>query len=347
MKDKSVLILYTGGTAGMVRNQDGALAPFNFQQIQDLLPEIHRLPFAVEHWAVDKPIDSSNLKPELWNQLAEVIHEKYEHHLGFVVLHGTDTMAYTATALSFLLQGLSKPVILTGAQLPIGDIRTDAKENILTALEIAGAVNLGLPVVPEVCIYFDYALFRGNRSSKLSSDRFEAFGSPNYPKLAEAGTQIKFFQPFIQAVDQPSTFKKVTFIARVATLRLFPGITAAHLKAILSSDEWDVVILQTYGSGNAPSEPSIMDVFKHATQSGKVIINISQCHSGRVVQEAYEVGRQLSEIGVLGGFDLTMEAALVKTMYLLGQEPFQTENFKQQFARNIAGELSEFASNNH
>ena len=346
-QNNSVLLLYTGGTAGMVRNHDGVLVPFDFEQIESLLPELQRLPFQISHWATEKPIDSSNLKTPLWNELAEVIEREYEKHIGFVILHGTDTMAFSATALSFLLKNLHKPVVFTGAQLPIGDIRTDAKENILTALEIAGAEAMGLPVVPEVCIYFDYSLFRGNRSIKQSSDRFEAFSSPNFPKLAEAGTHIRFHQDFFHRAVGSFSIQKSNFSNRVATLRLFPGMGENHVLPLTTSPHWDVVILRTYGSGNAPSEPEIMNALRQATNSGKVIVNITQCMSGRVVQDTYEVGRQLSEIGVVEGLDLTLEAALVKAMFILGRGPFDSGSFKKEFQTILAGEMTASSEFHH
>ncbi len=339
-KKNSVLLLYTGGTAGMIRNKEGVLVPFDFEQIESLLPELDRLPFQIQHWATKKPIDSSNLKPDLWSELAEVIASEYDQHMGFVILHGTDTMAFSATALSFLLKNLGKPVVFTGAQLPIGDIRTDAKENILTALEIAGAQAMGMPVVPEVCIYFDYSLFRGNRSIKQSSDRFEAFSSPNFPKLAEAGTHIRFHQDFFHRTLGSFSIQKSNFSNRVATLRLFPGMGENHVLPLTTSLHWDVIILRTYGSGNAPSDPSIMNALKKATEAGKVIVNITQCTTGRVVQDTYEVGRQLTEIGVIEGLDLTLEAALVKTMFILGHGSFDSRRFKKEFQINIAGEMT-------
>ncbi len=339
-KKNSVLLLYTGGTAGMIRNKEGVLVPFDFEQIESLLPELDRLPFHIQHWATEKPIDSSNLKPDLWSELADVIASEYDQHMGFVILHGTDTMAFSATALSFLLKNLGKPVVFTGAQLPIGDIRTDAKENILTALEIAGAEAMGMPVVPEVCIYFDYSLFRGNRSIKQSSDRFEAFSSPNFPRLAEAGTHIRFYQDIFLQPAAPFALQYSAFSNRVATLRLFPGMTENHVLPLTTSPHWDVIILRTYGSGNAPSEPTIMNALKKATEAGKVIVNITQCTTGRVVQDTYEVGRQLTEIGVIEGLDLTLEAALVKTMFILGQGSFDSRRFKKAFQINIAGEMT-------
>ncbi len=339
-KKNSVLLLYTGGTAGMIRNKEGVLVPFDFEQIESLLPELDRLPFHIQHWATEKPIDSSNLKPDLWSELADVIASEYDQHMGFVILHGTDTMAFSATALSFLLKNLGKPVVFTGAQLPIGDIRTDAKENILTALEIAGAQAMGMPVVPEVCIYFDYSLFRGNRSIKQSSDRFEAFSSPNFPKLAEAGTHIRFHQDFFHRTLGSFSIQKSNFSNRVATLRLFPGMGENHVLPLTTSLHWDVIILRTYGSGNAPSDPSIMNALKKATEAGKVIVNITQCTTGRVVQDTYEVGRQLTEIGVIEGLDLTLEAALVKTMFILGHGSFDSRRFKKEFQINIAGEMT-------
>lgn len=339
-KKNSVLLLYTGGTAGMIRNKEGVLVPFDFEQIESLLPELDRLPFHIQHWATKKPIDSSNLKPDLWSELAEVIASEYDQHMGFVILHGTDTMAFSATALSFLLKNLGKPVVFTGAQLPIGDIRTDAKENILTALEIAGAQAMGMPVVPEVCIYFDYSLFRGNRSIKQSSDRFEAFSSPNFPKLAEAGTHIRFHQDFFHRTLGSFSIQKSNFSNRVATLRLFPGMGENHVLPLTTSLHWDVIILRTYGSGNAPSDPSIMNALKKATEAGKVIVNITQCTTGRVVQDTYEVGRQLTEIDVIEGLDLTLEAALVKTMFILGHGSFDSRRFKKEFQINIAGEMT-------
>lgn len=340
MNANAILIIYTGGTVGMVRSTEtGSLVPFNFAQIAGLLPELKRFPFAIDHHTIEPPIDSSDITPEHWRMMAKLVADNYEKYDGFVVLHGTDTMAYSATALSFLLQNLGKPVVFTGAQLPIGEVRTDARENILTAIELAGAVHFGMEPVNEVTVYFDYYLFRGNRCIKSSNNRFEAFSSPNYPPLAEAGTAIRINKPYLLKSAGEFSYEDVSFSESVAMLTLFPGISESQVRAVLMNPDLKAVVLSTYGSGNIPGMKWLHALLKEAVDAGTLLINVSQCRSGRVEQGHYEAGRILRDIGVIGGIDLTFEAAVVKAQWLLGKGICERSLFEQAFSKSVAGEL--------
>ncbi|MFD2521265.1 asparaginase [Emticicia soli] len=337
----SVLMIYTGGTLGMVfDSKSKSLVPFNFNEILTNVPELHRLEFELTILALEKPIDSANIKPAIWVEIARIIHDNFEEFDAFVVLHGTDTMAYTASALSFLLENLSKPVILTGAQLPIGIARTDARENLITALEIASAKINGRPIVPEVAVYFNSYLLRGNRAKKKESSQFNAFRSENYPNLAEAGVTIDYNFPFIRPyrTDLPLQLHE-QLDENVMILKLFPGMQQGLIHNIFNTKGLKGVVLETYGAGNAPSESWFLDELKQATDAGIVIFNVSQCDGGRVLQGTYQTSRKLEEIGVVSGSDITTEAAITKMMFLLGKEN-SPERVKFDLERDICGEMS-------
>ncbi len=333
-----ILILYTGGTFGMTYDAQGVLIPFDFGEILHHLPTLKTLALELTVISFDKPIDSSNIEPSHWQALARIIEDHYETHDGFVVLHGTDTMAYTASALSFMLHGLAKPVVFTGAQLPISQPRSDARENLITALEVASAEKNGVPLVPEVCIYFNYELLRGNRSKKVESMQFDAFDSGNYPPLAKAGVKIDYNFAVIRSVRRTplQVFSKID--TNVVVLKLFPGIQESAIRSLLTIPGLKAAVMETYGSGNAPSTGSLIPNLKAAIDAGVMILNVSQCPGGRVMQGRYETSRELQKIGVIGCADMTTEAALTKAMVLLGE--FGPEKTATMMSEPIAGELS-------
>lgn len=334
-----ILIIYTGGTIGMVNNPlTGALIPFDFEQIQQNVPELARLNYDLAVHSFDPIMDSSNMEPKIWAELAQIISDTYQEYDGFVILHGSDTMAYTASALSFMLKNLSKPVVLTGSQLPIGEIRTDAKENLITALEIVAMKNNGVAMVPEVCIYFDYQLFRGNRSIKYNSEKFEAFQSPNYHILAEAGVNLSFYNNYIR--PQPAEPFKIqpNFNANIGVLKMYPGITAQAVHAITRSSV-DAIVLETFGSGNTTTAQWFLDSLQEALDQGKLIVDISQCQGGSVELGKYETSKKLQQMGIISGFDMTFEATITKLMYLMGQnlEPAKISSLMEV---SLRGELT-------
>jgi L-asparaginase len=335
-----ILIIYTGGTFGMTYDSDGVLIPFDFSLILEHLPTLKNLALELTVISFETPIDSSNIVPAHWKLLATIISDNYGSHDGFVILHGTDTMAYTASALSFMLDGLSKPVIFTGAQLPITEARSDARENLITALDFATAKNPnGTPVVPEVCIYFDYELLRGNRSKKVESMQFDAFDSGNYPPLAKAGVKIDYNFSVIRPVPNGSKLNLLTNIdTGISILKLFPGISQEAIEAVFTSKNLKAVILETYGSGNAPTSTYLLKTLKTAIERGVIVLNISQCPGGMVLQGKYETSRELQGIGVIGGADMTTEAAVTKLMLLLGE--FGVEKTRILLTKNLAGELT-------
>ena len=340
-RSTSVLMIYTGGTLGMVYDtKSRSLVPFDFNEIHTNVPELQRLDFELTILALEKPIDSSNMTPLNWIEIARIVYNNFEEYDAFVILHGTDTMAYTASALSFLLENLSKPVILTGAQLPIGVARTDARENLITALEIASAKINGRPVIPEVAIYFNSYLLRGNRAKKKESSQFNAFRSENYPFLAEVGVTIDYNFPFIRPYRSDLSLQLHEHLdENVMILKLFPGIHQNMIHNLLNTKGLKGIVMETYGAGNAPSEEWFLNELKQAVDNGLVIFNVSQCDGGRVLQGTYQTSRKLQDIGVISGSDITTEAAITKMMYLFGQDAL-SERVKYRLEKDICGEMS-------
>lgn len=337
----NILILYTGGTIGMIRKDNGSYEPFSFENLSNQIPELSQFPVAIEVDSFDEPIDSSNMTPEHWIRIVRRIERDYNNYDAFLILHGSDTMAYTSSALSFMLQNLSKPVLLTGSQLPVGIPRSDARENILTSLEIAAATNNeGGPLVPEVAVYFEYNLYRGNRLQKVSSQDFEAFHSPNYPLLAEAGVQIKYHPNFIRPANARQFEVSEVLERHISVLHCYPGMTAELNLPIIQNPQNKAIILRSFGSGNAPGEPWLLEALAEAIKQGVPVINVSQCAAGEVEMAKYDAGRKYQEIGVLSAGDMTFEAALTKAMVLLGRG-LNGEDFQMQYRENLAGELSD------
>jgi L-asparaginase len=340
-KETSVLLIYTGGTIGMVNDPvTNSLVPIDFEHISDQVPELKKFGYNLRSVSFDPVSDSSNIDPEIWVKMAAVIEANYADFEGFVVLHGTDTMAYSASALSFMLENLNKPVIFTGSQLPIGVLRTDGKENLITAVEIAAAQNYRLPIVPEVCIYFDNKLMRGNRTAKLSAEHFDAFDSPNYPPLAEVGLHIKYNTNFINYTDPKNNLVvHKAFNNNIAVLKLFPGINPNFVKATVNTTGLLALIIETFGSGNAPTYRWFIEELKGFMTRGGIILNITQCHGGSVEMGLYETSREMLEAGVLSGRDITSEASVTKLMHLLGTIS-DREKIVSSINNSLAGEIS-------
>ena len=343
MSRVSILLIYTGGTIGMRQDAvTSALVPFNFSQITEEVPELKRFGYNIDSYSFDPLIDSSDASPRFWIDIAKLIEDNYSKYDGFVVLHGTDTMSYTASALSFMFENLEKPVVLTGSQLPIGMLRTDGKENLISAIEIAAAKRKdGYPMVPEVAVYFENQLFRGNRTVKYSAETFNAFRSDNYPPLAEIGISIRYNKNNIRYPESwgNKLVMNTNLDNRVAILKIFPGIGKETIESILSISGLRAVVLESFGSGNAPSKSWFTGALKIAIEKGLIVLNITQCMVGSVNMEAYSTGLNVKETGVLGGYDMTTEAAITKLFFLLGQTN-DTEEIKQLMRVNLRGEVS-------
>lgn len=338
-----ILLIYTGGTIGMIKDYESqALKAFNFDQIIDKIPELKQLNCEIETISFDEPIDSSNMNISYYIKIADILEENYVHFDGFVVLTGSDTMSYTSSAISFMLENLNKPVIFTGSQLPIGDLRTDAKENLITSIEIASSRKGNEPIIKEVGLYFEYKLYRANRTSKISAEQFEAFDSPNYPALAKSGVHLTFNTKRLldEHNEDDALIVRKRLDPNIAILKIFPGMTEGVVQSILGVQGLKGVILESYGSGNAPTYPWFIQSLEKAIAEGIHIVNVTQCYGGSVLMGHYETSTELKRIGVIDGKDITTESALAKLMYLLGEE-LNTTDFKYHFAKSLRGEISD------
>lgn len=334
---QTILLIYTGGTIGMMEDpESGSLVPFDFAQLRLHVPEMRRFTCTIEVVSFDEPIDSSDVNIASWQRMAELVELNYDHYDGFVILHGTDTMAYSASALSFMLQNLAKPIIFTGSQLPIGQIRTDGKENLITAIEIAADTENGAPIVQEVCVLFQSKLFRGNRIHKYSTENFDAFESANLPALAEIGIHIQYRRDLLLRPQGKLTIRK-SFDDHVGVLKIFPGISKNYVEGVLSIPGMKAFVLETFGAGNGPTDTWFLDALRSATSNGIIILNVTQCNKGMVAQGLYETSSAFNAIGIISGGDINTEAALVKLMYLLGLN-YTADDIKSVLLESISGE---------
>jgi L-asparaginase len=335
-----ILLIYTGGTIGMQKDfETGALKAFNFSKLLQKVPELKLLDCAIETYSFENPIDSSNIQPDSWVAIAEVIEKNYAAFDGFVVLHGSDTMSYSASALSFMLENLTKPVIFTGSQLPIGDLRTDAKENLITAIQIASLQDNGQALIQEVGLYFEYKLYRGNRTTKISAEHFNAFTSPNYPFLIESGVHLKVNKELLVHSDKKEALQvHKAFDTNVMIVKMFPGINQKVLETLVGISGLRGIVLETFGAGNAPTESWFIALLQKAIQAGIHIVNVTQCSGGSVDMGKYETSSELKKIGIISGKDCTTEAAITKLMHLLGQN-IPVANFKEVFENAMRGEM--------
>ncbi len=340
MSKSKVLLIYTGGTIGMMQDpKSGQLKPFDFKHLTEQIPELNKFDVTLSSVSFDKPIDSSDMHPGIWSDIASIIKKNYDKVDGFVVLHGSDTMSFTASALSFMLQNLNKPVILTGSQLPIGVIRTDGKENLITAIEIAAAKEKGKPVISEVCIYFEFQLYRGNRTHKFNAEHFQAFRSANYPVLAEAGVHLKYNQAAIKKHNAKKLKVHTNLDPNIAILKLFPGITQNVVEAIINAKGLKAIVIETFGSGNATTQKWFLEAIKKAIEKGIVILNVTQCNAGKVEQGKYATSAALKKIGVIGSYDITSEAAVAKLMFVLGNTSDKKE-IEKMLKSDLRGEMT-------
>jgi len=336
----NILLIYTGGTIGMVKDYtSGTLKAFNFNRLLEKIPELNQLDCHIDSVSFSEPIDSSNMNTTHWVEIATIIEKHYETHHGFVVLHGSDTMSYSASALSFMLENLDKPVIFTGSQLPIGDLRTDAKENLITSIQIAALQEKGISVVQEIGLYFEYKLYRGNRTTKINAEHFQAFASLNHPPLIESGVHLKVYREHLLPHNRRKKFKVHTAMdCNVAILKLFPGIGTNVLNSVLKIPGLKGLVLESYGAGNAPTEPWLIEILRDAISAGIHIINVTQCSGGSVSMGRYETSQQLEGLQVINGKDITTEAAIAKLMYLLGSK-VSAKLFKTAFETSLRGEI--------